>query len=221
MADLLLILGHAPMVEQLTLKEYREGAFPRPFTEIGELVLPRLASLEYMSSNGLDLFSHIHMPILETLNITDHSAVRPSPGMLASIPNLRHVISPRIHSSPLVARVLGRHPNVQSLDIHLLGVQLKVLNKLLLQRSSSDPDSFKYWVSLNVLTLHIALDTTQNNTPSEMWGTNISAVMERPNLAINVRFKTRGVPQTWISESKALLGERFSWVYLSNANDED
>ena len=75
-ADLLLILGHAPLVVWLSLEEHREGLYPRPATETGLLVLPRLASFEYVTSNGLDIFSHIHMPILETLNITDHSAVK-------------------------------------------------------------------------------------------------------------------------------------------------
>ena len=137
------------------------------------------------------------------------------------MPNLRHVVSPRVHSAPLVARLFGQHPNAESLDIHVANTQMKILNKVLLQRSPSNPDTFRNWVSLKLLTLHIDFHTAIEPTPFQMWYTHISAVMARPTLAIQVRFKSHRVPKAWVDESKALLGERFSWISSNNADDED
>lgn len=217
--DLLDILEQAPHLEELELIETVETSADYERTAEGSLVLPRLKSLILLSCYGLDVFSRIQFPLLETLTIEeDHYGSEFASGRTHTFPKLRHIFSKHSRTTLDVIPAFGHHL-IRSLNLVMDSETLPELTSRLTRASNSfDGYADAEWSSLVSLTLLVtpdmAVQKDRENRRTHIQNL-VLAILPRTelNFTASVERKTEGELKDWIEETKKLLGDRFSWVY--------
>lgn len=218
---LLRILELAPSVEKLELIETGREPNAVSLSPVQEgLVLAKVTSLAYTWDFGLNVFSRIQFPALETLLL--HGAAYTSfiTDSLRSVPNLRHISSTDHFMSHhiLHAFTLPTTP-IRSLDLLVSLHSLFVFSRILDERHPSDHDKHLQWRSLLSLTLTIKpyMFNLENPDPKTPIQHLVSAIIPRRDLTFTARVSRAYIPtnyEVWVEETKNLPDNRFSSIYV-------
>ena len=225
---LLMFLEHARMVEELVLKEteYSWGEY-EPSTVVDRLELPRLKTLSYSPYWGLDVFSRLKLPALESLEMYSAKSQEVPTDTADSLPALCSASSRSTYSSSHIIRSLGSHHfPIQSLNLRLDLPSCEQLCQLLSERDTSATRAYLHWNSLS--SLSVTLDFW--NYRADHSGSNMSvaqnlvtAILPRSGLSFVVRVgevyhhesesirAQRAQTEAWVNETKERLGDRFSY----------
>ena len=220
---LLMFLEHARMVEELVLKEteYKWGEY-EPSAVVAKLKLPRLKTLSYSPYWGLDVFSRLNLPALETLEMHNAASEEVPADTADSLPALRSVSSRDTYTSSLIIRSLSSyHFPIQSLNLRLALDQCTELGRLLNERDASAPHPYLHWSSLKSLSVCLEVWAIgENGLPPSMIPAQdlVTAILLRGGLSFSLRVseysQKRWVTvegETWVKETKERLGDRFSY----------